>query len=174
MSYQSTFTQEEKEHFMKLAMDQAQLAFEQGEVPIGCVIVKDKKVLASGWNTREMTQDATNHAETSAIRQANELEKSWRLEGCAIFVTVEPCVMCAGSILLSRIEEVYYGASNQKGGACGTVIDVMDIDAINHAPYVEKGLLEKECGAIMTAFFKDKREKAKAKKKSGNLSADSL
>jgi tRNA(adenine34) deaminase len=167
MNYQSTFSQEEKEHFMKLALEQAQIAFDHGEVPIGCVIVKDKQVLTAGWNTREMTQDATCHAETSAIRAANAKEKSWRLEETAIFVTVEPCVMCAGSILLSRIEEVYFGAPNAKGGACGSVVDVMDIDAINHAPYVEGGVLEKECGQIMTAFFRDKREKAKRKKLEG-------
>ena len=161
MKYGSSFTQEEKEYFMKQALEQAQIAFEHGEVPIGCVIVKDKEILASTWNTREMTQDATNHAETAAIRCANAKEQSWRLEKTAIFVTVEPCVMCAGSILLSRIEEVYYGCGNKKGGACGSVVDVMDIDAINHAPYVEKGVLEEECGKIMSDFFREKREIAK-------------
>ncbi|MDR2832257.1 MAG: tRNA adenosine(34) deaminase TadA [Streptococcaceae bacterium] len=174
MKYKSTLTQEEKEYFMQEALKEAKIAYLHEEVPIGCVIVKDKKIIAKAWNTRELSQDATNHAETSAIRLANQHEKSWRLEKTAIFVTVEPCIMCAGSILLSRIEEVYYGASNPKGGAAGSVVNVMDIDATNHAPYIEKGILEEECATIMSAFFKEKRQKLKMKKKTSNLSNDSL
>lgn len=165
LKYQSTFSEAEKSYFMCLALEEAKKAFENEEVPIGCVIVKDKKVIARGWNIREVSQDATTHAEMNAIRLANEQEKSWRLEKVALFVTVEPCVMCAGAILLSRIEEVYFGATNAKGGACGTVVNVMDLKAVNHAPYIESGILQEKCAKLMSEFFREKRERTKNRKK---------
>ncbi|SKA02822.1 tRNA(adenine34) deaminase [Pilibacter termitis] len=157
--FTSSFTNEEKEMYMREALGEARLAFEQEEVPIGCVIVHNGNIIARGSNVRELTQDATTHAEMNAIRFANHSLSSFRLENSALFVTVEPCVMCAGAILLSRIPEVYYGSANAKGGACGSVVDVMDIPAINHAPFVEGGILQEECGRIMTEFFQDKRAK---------------
>ncbi|MDR2465022.1 MAG: tRNA adenosine(34) deaminase TadA [Streptococcaceae bacterium] len=157
MIYQSTFSESEKIEFMSEAMKEAENAAALGEVPIGCVIVRDKTIISRGYNLREATQDATTHAEITAIRSANNQLKSFRLEECALFVTVEPCIMCAGGILLSRIPEVYFGASNNKGGACGSVIDVMNIKEVNHAPYIEGGVLAERSSDLMKAFFKNRR-----------------
>ncbi|MDR0922090.1 MAG: tRNA adenosine(34) deaminase TadA [Lactobacillales bacterium] len=169
--YESTFTEEEKEYFMREAMKEAHIAGSLEEVPIGAVLVLNGEIIGRGHNLRETTQDATTHAEMTAIRKANEVLTSWRLEDTALFVTVEPCAMCSGACLLARIPEIYFGATNPKGGTAGTVLNLFDIPAFNHAPYVEGGVLEEECAAIMTGFFKERRVR---KKNSGNLSKNEV
>ena len=154
-----TFTLAEKEAYMRLALEEAGKAEDLDEVPIGAVIVKDKKVIASGFNLREKTRDATTHAEINAIRRANTTLNNWRIENSAMFVTIEPCVMCSGALLLSRISEVYFGACNPKGGAVSNILGLFDVSAFNHKVYVEGGVLEEKCAKIISDFFRDKRKK---------------
>ncbi|MDR0690960.1 MAG: nucleoside deaminase [Streptococcaceae bacterium] len=142
---------------MYLALKEAKKAECLAEVPIGAIIVQDKKVIASGYNLREKTRDATTHAEMTAIRSANKVLDNWRIENAAIFITVEPCAMCSGALLLSRISKIYFGAYNAKGGSAGTVIDLFNISVFNHTAYVEGGILEKECAKLMSNFFYKKR-----------------
>lgn len=153
----STFTSEEKEVYMNLALDEAKKARNVDEVPIGAVIVQRHKVIASGYNLREFTRDATTHAEMAAIRQANKILGNWRIEDSAIFVTIEPCVMCSGALLQARVKEVYFGAYNPKGGGAVSVLNVFHIPTFNHKTYVEGGILEKKCAKILSNFFSDKR-----------------
>jgi tRNA(adenine34) deaminase len=157
LSTVSSFTLAEKAKYMHLALKEAKKAKTLAEIPIGAVIVRNKQVIASGYNLRETTKDATTHAEMTAIRNANKILDNWRIENAAIFITVEPCAMCSGALLLSRINEVYFGAYNPKGGSAGTVIDLFDISAFNHKAYVEGGVLEKECAQLISEFFYKKR-----------------
>lgn len=147
------------EYFMSLALKEAEKALEIDEVPIGCVIVKDDKVISKGFNHRENKNLAISHAEIEAITKANKKLCSWRLEGCDIYITIEPCIMCAGAIIQSRISRVYYGAKDYKGGAFGSSINVLDSKKINHYPIVKDGILEKECSEIIKNYFKTKRNK---------------
>lgn len=147
------------EKFMKLALKEANKALLKDEVPIGCVIVRDNKIIARGYNKRELTSDPTSHAEINAIRKACKKEKSWRLVGTTLYVTVEPCSMCAGAILWSRIDRVVYGAKDLKGGALGTTYNMYEIEGLNHYPKVTSGVLEKECSQIISSYFKSKRNK---------------
>ncbi|MBO4856068.1 MAG: tRNA adenosine(34) deaminase TadA [Bacilli bacterium] len=144
--------------FMKEALKEARKAELIDEVPIGCVIVKDDKIIARGHNQRETNQDPTGHAEIIAIKKASKKLNSWRLEGCDIYVTLEPCIMCSGAIIQSRISKVYYGASDPKGGALGSSINVLDAQNINHHPEVISGVLKEECSSIITNYFKAKRQ----------------
>ena len=144
--------------FMKEALKEACKAKLIDEVPIGCVIVKDDKIIARGHNQRETNQDPTGHAEIIAIKKASKKLNSWRLEGCDIYVTLEPCIMCSGAIIQSRISKVYYGASDPKGGALGSSINVLDAQNINHHPEVISGVLKEECSSIITNYFKAKRQ----------------
>jgi tRNA(adenine34) deaminase len=155
------YTEAEKEYFMKEALKEAKKAKEIAEVPIGAVIVKDKKVIARGYNQRETTNRAITHAEILAIEEANQVLGNWRLEDCALFVTVEPCVMCSGAIVMSRIPYVYYGASDYKGGTAGTLMNLLEEEAFNHQATVEAGVLKEECSQLLTSFFKELREKRK-------------
>lgn len=157
-------TQEEKEGFMREALLEAKKAEIMGEVPIGAVVVLDGEIIGRGHNVRETSQDATTHAEMIAIRDANRHVKSWRLEKAQLFVTLEPCPMCSGGILLSRIDQVYYGAKDPKGGAAGSLMNLLQDMRFNHSCYVETGILEEECGSILTNFFKKIRQEKKAKK----------
>lgn len=157
MSIASSFTLAEKEKYMRFALREAKQAGSLAEVPIGAIIVQDKKVIASGYNLRETTRDATTHAEMTAIRSANKVLDNWRIENAAIFITVEPCAMYSGALLLARISEIYFGAYNSKGGSTGTVIDLFNIPAFNHTAYVEGGILEKECAQLMSEFFYKRR-----------------
>lgn len=145
--------------FMKLAIKEAKKAENKDEVPIGCVIVKDDKVIARGHNLRESENLVSNHAEMIAIRKANKKLGSWRLEGCDIYVTLEPCIMCSGAIIQSRIANIIYGADDFKGGAFGSSINVLDSKNINHHPNVIKGILKEECSTIISEYFKTKRNK---------------
>ena len=143
--------------WMKEAIKQAKKAESFDEVPIGCVIVKDDKIIARGYNKREMSQQSINHAEIIAIQKACKKLKSWRLEGCTLYVTLEPCPMCAGAIVQSRIEKVVYGASDPKGGCVVTCMNMFSIEQFNHHPIYEKGILESECSDLLKQFFKKKR-----------------
>ena len=142
---------------MKAAIKEAMKAQDIDEVPIGCVVVKDGKIIARGYNKREKEQDATSHAELKTLQKACKKLKSWRLVGCDIYVTLEPCLMCAGAIIQSRIENVYFGAYDPKGGAFGSSINVLDAKNINHRPNVCGGILEAECSQILKGYFKKKR-----------------
>lgn len=128
------------------------------EVPIGCVIVKDDKIIARGHNLRESKQRSTAHAEIIAIEKACRKLKSWRLEGCSLYVTLEPCPMCSGAILQSRIEHVVYGAKDPKGGCMESCMNMYEVKGFNHYPDVIGGVLEDECGSLLKTFFKRKRE----------------
>ena len=143
--------------YMELALKEAKKAATIDEVPIGAVIVRDGKIIARGHNLREKTSDPTAHAEIVAIRKACKKAKSWRLEGSTIYVTVEPCAMCAGTILWSRIERVVYGAKDLKGGALGTTFDLYQVNNLNHYPDVTSGIMEEECSEIIKKYFKSKR-----------------
>ena len=143
---------------MKEALKEAKKAELIDEVPIGCVIVKDDKIIARGHNQRETNQSPIGHAEIIAINKASKKLKSWRLEGCDIYVTLEPCIMCSGAIIQSRINKVYYGASDPKGGALGSSINVLEANNINHHPEVISGVLKEECSSIITNYFKAKRQ----------------
>ena len=145
------------EKYMKAAIKEAMKAQDIDEVPIGCVVVKDGKIIARGYNKREKEQDATSHAELKTLQKACKKLKSWRLVGCDIYVTLEPCLMCAGAIIQSRIENVYFGAYDPKGGAFGSSINVLDAKNINHRPNVCGGILEAECSQILKDYFKKKR-----------------
>lgn len=152
------------ETYMKLAIAEAKKAEAIGEVPIGAVIVLDGKVIGSGYNVRETTQKAGTHAELLAIEQANEHVGSWRLEDCTLYVTLEPCPMCAGAIVQSRIPRVVYGAQDPKAGCVGTLMNLLQEERFNHQAEVTSGVLEEECGALLTNFFSNLRKRKKEKK----------
>ena len=146
------------ERYMKIALSEAQIAANDGEIPVGAVIVKDGEIIASAHNNREATGDATGHAEILAIRKACEALGGWHLEKCTLYVTLEPCPMCMGAIINSRLGRVIFGAKDAKAGACGSVIDLRSYP-FNHKPQVESGFMSEESLALLSDFFKKKREK---------------
>lgn len=154
------------ENYMKLALEEAKKAERIGEVPIGAIVVKEGEVIARAHNLRETVQQPTAHAEHIAIEKAAEAVGSWRLEDCTLYVTLEPCVMCSGAIVMSRIPRVVYGASDPKGGCSGSLMDLLQEPRFNHRAEVVSGVLENECEAILKSFFKQLREKKKAAKNS--------
>jgi tRNA(adenine34) deaminase len=143
---------------MQLALRQAHAALDAGEVPVGCVIVHDGEVIGRAHNQRETLQDPTAHAEVLAITQAAAHLESWRLENTRMYVTLEPCPMCAGAILLARIPEVYFGATDPKAGVCGTLMNLLDDPRFNHRVALYSGLLADECGGVLSEFFRKIRE----------------
>ncbi len=143
---------------MRLAIEQAHLAEEHGDVPIGAVIIRDGEVVAAAANERELDSDATAHAELLAIQRASRLLGGWRLADTTIFTTLEPCAMCAGAIVWSRIPHVVYGASDPKAGAAGSVMNVLAEPAFNHRPEVTSGVLAEECGELLKRFFAARRQ----------------
>ena len=145
------------EYYMKKALEQAKLAYHLDDVPIGCVIVYNDEIIGRGFNRRNNMKNVLMHAEISAINEACIKMNDWRLEDCTLYVTVEPCPMCAGAIVQSRIKKVIYGTSNKKAGFCGSVMNIMQLDGLNHKVEVEKGLLEAECGELMKNFFAKRR-----------------
>ena len=145
------------EKYMSLALKEAEKSALADEVPVGAIIVKDGKVISRGHNLREKSNDPTAHAEIVAIRKACKKFGSWRLVGCTMYVTIEPCSMCAGTLLWSRIDKIVYGAKDFKGGALGSSINIFDAKNINHHPEIVGGVLENECSALMSNFFKKKR-----------------
>jgi len=149
---------DDNERYMRYALREAERARDAGEVPVGCVIVHDNQLIAKAHNQRETLQDPTAHAEVLAITAAAAHLKGWRLENTRIYVTLEPCCMCAGAIVLARIPEVYFGATDPKAGAAGSLMNLLDDKRLNHRPAVVSGLLETECGAILSEFFRAVRE----------------
>ncbi|MDR1062249.1 MAG: tRNA adenosine(34) deaminase TadA [Clostridiales bacterium] len=145
--------------FMREALKQAARALRKSEAPVGAVIVKDGAVIARGHNERETRQDATLHAEMTAIRRACKALGLWRLHGCSIYVTLEPCAMCAGAIVLARIDRVVFGAPDPKAGACGSAMDVLGNPRLNHRPAVAPGVLQGECSEMLSGFFAQLRRK---------------
>ena len=144
------------QEYMRRALELARQAGEQGDVPVGCVIVRDGVIIGEGRNRREEHGDATAHAEMEAIRQACERTGSWRLHGCTMYVTLEPCPMCAGGIINSRVDEVRYGAREDKMGCCGSVLNLFE-ERFNHKPRLYRGPLEEECEGILQDFFRQLR-----------------
>ena len=145
------------EEWMRRALAQAREALEHGDVPIGAVVVHDGRVIGSGHNERERLQDPTAHAEVLALREAAAALGSWRVLDSTLYVTLEPCAMCAGAIVLSRIPRVVYGTTDPKAGAAGSVLDVLDDPRLNHRPEVVGGVLADECGDLLRAFFAERR-----------------
>ena len=152
-----------EERFMKAALSQAKLAAKKGEVPVGAVIVRDGEIIARAYNTRETDKNALCPAEIKAIRKACKKLGGWRLTRCELYVTLEPCPMCAGAIVNSRIVSVYYGASDKKAGAFGTLFD-MNTMGLNHKPEIIGGVMEKECAGLLSDFFSELRKRKKAEK----------
>jgi len=140
------------------ALKEAELAKLEDEVPIGCVVVKDDQIIARAHNQREVSNNPLGHAETLAIKKASEVLNDWQLVDCDLYVTIEPCIMCGGAIIQSRIRRVIYGAPDLKGGAFGSSINILDAQNINHRPEIVKGILEEECTKIIKDYFKSKRK----------------
>ena len=147
------------EFFMKEALKQARKAESIGEVPIGAVIVKDNKIIAWAYNKREKIQSADAHAEMLAIRKACRSVGNWRLSGCTLYVTLEPCPMCAGAMINARIDRIVYGAPNPQSGACGTRLHLPEMNLLNHTPEICGGILQQDCAKLMNDFFKAVRKK---------------
>ncbi|MDY4692776.1 MAG: tRNA adenosine(34) deaminase TadA [Blautia sp.] len=154
----------EQEKFMKEAIRQARKAEALEEVPIGCVIVCDGKIIARGYNRRNTDKNTLSHAEIIAIRKACRKLGDWRLEGCTMYVTLEPCQMCAGALVQSRIDEVVIGCMNAKAGCAGSVMNILQVDTFNHQVKITQGVLHDECSALISDFFKRLRGKKKAEK----------
>ncbi|GEK92135.1 tRNA adenosine(34) deaminase TadA [Alkalibacterium kapii] len=160
----SEFTEIEIKKWMGEALKEAKKASALNEVPIGAVVVKDNKIIGRGYNQRETSQRATTHAEMIAIEEANKTLGNWRLEDCHLFVTLEPCVMCSGAIVLARLKSVYYGPKDPKGGAVRTLMHVLEDERLNHQCEVHSGVMEEECRTLLTSFFKELRDRKKKKK----------
>lgn len=147
------------EKYMRLALKEAQKAAQIDEVPVGAIIVCDGKVIARAFNKREINNDPLGHAELIAIKKASKKLKAWRMSDCEIYVTVEPCPMCAGAIMWSRFKRVIYGTADPKGGATGEVFNLFDQKIVNHRPLITGGVLAAECKKIIQDFFRKKRQK---------------
>lgn len=152
-------TQEEK--YMKEAIRQAKKAYALDEVPIGCVIVQNDKIIARGYNRRNTDKNTLAHAELTAIKKASRKTGDWRLEDCTMYVTLEPCQMCAGAIVQSRMKKVVIAAMNPKAGCAGSVINLLQMAQFNHQVEIERGLLGEECSAMLSEFFRQLRKKKK-------------
>jgi tRNA(adenine34) deaminase len=152
---------QQDEQYMQIAIRQALIAEENGDVPIGCVIVHSGKIIAKAYNQREQLKDPTAHAEIIALTQASEYLQSWRLHGCTIYVTLEPCPMCAGALVLARMDRLVYGCSDPKTGSCGSIYNIVQDTRLNHRLDVTAGVMENDCAAMMSDFFRRRRlEKA--------------
>lgn len=154
-----------KEYFMKVALQEAKKAALIQEVPIGAIVVYDGKIIGRGHNLREHSQNTIDHAEMVAIDEACRNLRSWRLADCDLYVTIEPCLMCAGAIINARVKNVYYGAPDYKAGAAESLYNVFNDNRLNHLVHAEGGILSTECGQIMKDFFKKARKKRKAQKR---------
>ncbi len=152
------------EKYMKEAIKQAKKAYALGEVPIGCVIVYQDKIIGRGYNRRNTDKNTLAHAEITAINKASKKMGDWRLEGCTLYVTLEPCQMCAGAIVQARITEVVMGTMNPKAGCCGSILNILDMPQFNHQVPVKKGVLEETCSSLLTSFFKELRIRNKEEK----------
>src|SRR6476469_6812543 len=145
------------EEFMRLAISEAERALEHDDVPIGAVVVRDGEVIGAGRNERELDQDPTAHAELLALREAARALGSWRVLDSVMYVTLEPCAMCAGAIVLARLPRLVFGATDPKAGAAGSVFNVLEEPRLNHRPQVESGLLAEDCADLLRAFFAPRR-----------------
>ena len=154
----------EQEKYMKEALRQAKKAYSLGEVPIGCVIVYDGKIIGRGYNRRNTDKNTLAHAEITAINKASKKMGDWRLEGCTMYVTLEPCQMCAGAIVQARMDEVVMACMNPKAGCGGSILNILEMPEFNHQVKVTRGVLEEECSHMLTHFFKELRIRNKAEK----------
>ena len=152
------------EKYMKEALKQAKKAYTLKEVPVGCVIVYENQIIARGYNRRNTDQNTTSHAEINAIRKASKKLGDWRLEGCTIYITMEPCQMCAGAIVQSRITRAVIGSMNPKAGCAGSVLNLLEMPEFNHQVIVERGVLGETCSAMLSGFFRELREIKKREK----------
>lgn len=152
---------ESEEKYMRAAIREAKKAYALEEVPIGCVIVREEKIIARGYNRRNTDKNTLAHAELSAIKKASKKCGDWRLEDCTMYVTLEPCQMCAGAIIQSRMKKVVIAAKNPKAGCAGSVLNLLQIPEFNHQAEVEYGVLEEECSNMLSRFFRELREKKK-------------
>ena len=150
-----------QEKYMKEALKQARKAYKLGEVPIGCVIVYEDKVIARGYNRRKTDKNTLSHAELQAIRKASRVMGDWRLEGCDLYVTLEPCQMCSGAIVQSRMSRVVVGCMNPKAGCAGSILNLLQMEEFNHQVELETGVLGEACSQMMKTFFKELRESKK-------------
>lgn len=155
----------EDERFMKKALHQAKRAAAIGEIPIGCIIVRDGKVIARGFNQRRSRKTTLAHAEMIAIDRASRKLGDWRLEGCTMYVTLEPCQMCSGALVQSRIDRVVIGTMNPKAGCAGSILNILQMPEFNHQVEITGGVLQEECSAVLQDFFKDLRIRVKEEKK---------
>ena len=155
----------EQEKYMREAIRQAKKAWALDEVPIGCVFVFDGKIIARGYNRRNTDRNTLSHAELNAIKKASKKLGDWRLEGCTMYVTLEPCQMCAGAIVQARIDEVVIGSMNPKAGCAGSVLNLLDIPQFNHQVKITRGILQEECSALLSDFFRELRKRKKEQKK---------
>lgn len=153
-----------QERYMRQAIKLAGKAAELGEVPIGCVIEYQGKVIGRGYNRRTTDKSTLAHAEIIAIKKACKKMGDWRLEDCTMYVTLEPCQMCAGAIVQARVKKVVIGCMNPKAGCAGSILNVLQMDAFNHQVEIERGVLEEECSQMLTSFFKNLRKKLKVEK----------
>ena len=151
------------EKYMKEAIRQAKKAKALDEVPIGCVIVYEDKIIARGYNRRNTDKNTLSHAELNANRKASKKLGDWRLEGCTMYITLEPCQMCAGAIVQARVSRVVIGSMNPKAGCAGSVLNILQMDRFNHQVELTKGVLQEECSTMLSDFFKELREKKKVK-----------
>lgn len=156
------YTQDEK--YMKEALKEARKGYKIGEVPIGCVIVYEGKIIGRGYNRRKTDKSTLSHAEITAIKKASKVIGDWRLEGCTLYVTLEPCQMCSGAIIQARIDRVVMGCMNPKAGCGGSLLNILENPSFNHQAEVTRGVLEEECSEILTRFFKELRVRLKAEK----------
>lgn len=159
-----------EEKYMKEAIRQAKKALALGEVPIGCVIVYEDRIIARGYNRRNTDKNTLSHAELNAMRKASKVLGDWRLEGCTLYVTLEPCQMCAGAIVQARIPKVVMGCMNAKAGCGGSILNLLEMEQFNHQAEVVRGVLEEECSKMLSDFFKEMRMKKrllKERKESG-------
>ncbi|MGN0390446.1 MAG: tRNA adenosine(34) deaminase TadA [Wujia sp.] len=154
---------DDKERYMKMAIRQAKKAEANGDVPIGCIIVFEGKVIARGYNRRNIDKTTLAHAEIMAIKKASRVIGDWRLEGCTMYVTLEPCQMCAGAIVQARIPKVVIGCMNAKAGCAGSILNLLEMKQFNHQVEVERGVLQEECSSMMTDFFSKLRAEKKKK-----------
>ena len=151
------------EKFMKAAITQARKAYAIDEVPIGCVIVQNDKIIARGYNRRNIDKNTLAHAELSAIRKASKKTGDWRLEDCTMYVTLEPCQMCAGAIVQSRMKRVVIGSMNAKAGCAGSILNLLQMPQFNHQVEITRGVREEECSQMLSQFFRELRERKKRK-----------
>jgi tRNA(adenine34) deaminase len=151
----------EDERYMKLAVEQAGIAEENGDVPIGAVIVREGQIIGRAYNQREQLQDPTAHAEIIALTQAAAALENWHLDGCTMYVTLEPCPMCAGALVLARMKRLVFGCSDPKAGACGSLYNIVQDERLNHRVEVTSGVLEAECSELLQKFFAERRSEQK-------------